>query len=125
MLDYARQRAIEILRTARTAILATGGPAGVQAGEFPCQAAGLALYLLVPEGSDHLFNLEQNAAASLLSEGWALNGEARVVRGEVDDLDLALLRSPAAQGCVLVRVEPRQVHARREGGWGALETIDL
>ena len=38
MLDYARQRAIEALKITQKAVLATSGPAGVQATEFPCEA---------------------------------------------------------------------------------------
>ena len=58
MFDYAHQRALEVLGTPRTAVLVTNGPAGIQIGEFACALSGLSLYLLVPQTSDHLFNLE-------------------------------------------------------------------
>jgi hypothetical protein len=70
MLDYARQRAIEILKIPRSAVLATSGPAGVQLSEFPCEALDLDLYLLVPQTSDHLFNLEHVSTVSLLTDIW-------------------------------------------------------
>ena len=77
MLDYARQRAIEALRGHRKAVLATSGPAGVQASEFPCEALGLNLYLLVPQTSDRLFNLEHDSTVTLLAPGWELRGKRR------------------------------------------------
>jgi hypothetical protein len=72
MLDYARQRTIEALRSYRKAVLATSGPAGLQASEFPCEALDLNLYLLVPQTSDHLFNLEHASTVTLLTPGWEL-----------------------------------------------------
>lgn len=125
MLDYARQRAIEALRIPRTAVLATSGPAGVQAGEFPCEAMDLDLYLLVPQTSDHLFNLEHDSTVTLLTAGCELKGKAYIISTGAPDLELDLLREPGAEWCVLVRVEPSQVQIRSEMGWGNLETIDL
>lgn len=121
MLDYAHQRLRAALKSAQRAVLATAGPAGIQASEVACQAVDLALYLLVPETSDHLFNLENDPRVTLLAPGWELKGEAQVVAAE----DLALLREPEAEWCVLVRVEPCQLQIRREGGWGNIETIDF
>ncbi len=124
-LDYARERAIEALRYTRSVVFVTSGPAGMLAGEFPCEAIGLDLYLLVPQTSDHLFNLEQDAAVALVSAAWELKGDARIISPVPVDIELALLQPPEAKWCALVRVEPRQMHIRREGGWGNLETIDL
>ena len=109
----------------RTAVLVTTGPAGVQAGEFPCEAISLVLYLLVPQTSDHLFNLEHDASITVLTAGCELKGQAQVISHGTPDLDLALWREPGAEWCVLVRVEPTQVQIRSERGWGNLETIDL
>lgn len=125
ILDYARQRAIEALKIPRTAVLATSGPAGVQASELPCEAIDLVLYLLVPQTSDHLFNLEHEPTVTLLAAGWELRGQAQVISPNAPDLELDLLREPGAEWCVLVRVEPYQVQIRREAGWGNIETIDL
>src|SRR5512137_320315 len=104
MLDYARQRVIEALRLPRTVVLATSGPAGVQAGEFPCEAAGLDLYLLVPQTSNHLFNLEHDSAVTLLTAEWELKGQAQLRPPGAPGLELNLLQEPAAEWCVLVRV---------------------
>lgn len=125
MLDYARQRAKEALQSPRRAVLVTSGPAGVQAGELPCEAIDLDLYLLVPKTSDHLFNLEHRSAVTLLAAGWELKGQAQVIPPGVPDLGPDLLREPGAEWCVLVRVAPCRIQIRREGGWGNLETIDL
>lgn len=125
MLDYARQRASEALRIPRSAVLATSGPAGIQAGEFPCEAIDLDLYLLVPKTSDHLFNLEHDSTVTLLTTGWELKGQAQIIPPGVPDLSLELLREPAAEWCVLVRVDPLRLQIRREEGWGNIETFDL
>jgi hypothetical protein len=125
MLNYARQRAIEALRIPRRAVLATSGPAGLQAGEFPCEAVELNLYLLVPKTSDHLFNLEHDSSVTLLTAGWEVKGEAEVISPNALDLGLDLLREPGVEWCELVRVDPCRMQVRREGSWGNLETIDL
>jgi len=125
MLDYARQRAIEALRTARRAVLATSGPAGLQAGEFPCAALAADLYLLVPRTSDHLFNLEYDPAVTLLAAGWELQGAAQVLSLPPPGLAPDLLREPGAEWCALVRVRPCRIQIPREQGWGYSETIEL
>jgi hypothetical protein len=125
MLDYARQRAIEVLKVPRRAVLATSGPAGVQASEFPCEAIELELYLLVPQTSDHLFNLEHLSTVSLLTDEWELKGEAQIVSPDATGLKLDMLREPEAVCSVLVRVRPSKLQFRRVKGWGNLETIDI
>jgi hypothetical protein len=125
MLDYARQRVSEVLRIPCRVVLATSGPAGIQAGEFPCEAIDLDLYLLVPKTSDHLFNLEHDSTVTLLTAEWELKGQAQIIPPGVSDLRLGILREPGADWCVLVRIDPWRLQIRREEGWGNLETIDL
>jgi hypothetical protein len=125
MLDYARQRAVEALGTPRTAVLVTTGPAGVQASEFPCEVIDLDFYFLVPQTSDHLYNLEHDASITVLTAGCELKGQALIISRGAPDLDLDLWQEPGAAWCVLVRVEISQVQIRNEQGWGNLETIDL
>ncbi len=125
MLDYARQRAIEALKTPRIAVLVTSGPAGVQASEFPCEVIDLNLYLLVPQTSDHLFNLEYDSIVTVLTAGCELKGQAQIVSRGAPDLELDLWREPGAAWCALVRVEISRAQIRSERGWGNLETIDL
>lgn len=125
MLNYARQRAIDALKIPRKAVLATNGPAGLQAGEFPCQAAGLSVYLLLPGTSDHLFNLEHDPHVALLTAGWELKGKAqRITAGEMD-YGSSLMQEPGAEWCVLVRVDPHQIQIRADKRWGNVETFDL
>ncbi len=125
MLDYAHQRAIEALGSPRTAVLVTSGPAGVQASEFRCEVMSLDLYLLVPQTSDHLFNLEHESTVTLLIAGCELKGKGQIISRSAPDLELNLLREPGAEWCALVRVELFQVQIRSGRGWGNLETIDL
>jgi hypothetical protein len=125
MLDYARAHAIQILQLARSAVLATHGPAGLQVAEFPCEAVDLDLYLLLPWTSDHLFNLEQDPCVILLTPSWELKGHARLISPTPPELELDLLKEPAAQWCVLLRVDPLRIHVRQPQGWGYLETLEL
>jgi hypothetical protein len=125
MFDYAHQRALELLGTPRTAVLVSNGPAGVQVGEFPCDASGLSLYLLVPQTSDHLFNLEYESTVTLLIAQCELKGRAQIIsRGAVNP-DCALLQNPAADWGAFVHVEISQVQIRSDEGWGNRETLDL
>ena len=105
--------------------MATSGPAGVQASELRYEALELEVYLLVPQTSDHLFNLEYVSNVTLLTAGWELKGKARILSSAESDLQLTLLRELEAEWCALVRVDPIQVHVLREGGWGRIETLDL
>jgi len=125
MLDYARQRASEALGSPRTVVLITSGPAGVQASEFPCETMDLELYLLVPQTSDHLFNLEHESTVILLTVQCEIKGTARILSRSKVDRELDLLREWEAAWCALVQVEISQVQIRSERGWGNRETIDL
>ncbi|MCL4562147.1 MAG: hypothetical protein M1281_16240 [Chloroflexi bacterium] len=125
MLDYARQRLKEALGIPRRAVLATSGPAGLLASEFPCQAVGLQLYLLVPLTSDHLFNLEHDSRVTVLAPGWEMRGIAYVIPIESIDLQIDLAWDPCTRWCALVRIDPCSLQIRSQSGWGNIETIDL
>ena len=125
MIDYARERAIKILKTSHSAVLATTGPAGVQASEFPCEAVGLDVYLLLPRTSDHLFNLEQDRRVALHTDHWELRGKCRVLSQEGELPHISLLPKKGAEWYVLVKIIPSQIHVLRSEGWGPAETIDL
>jgi hypothetical protein len=125
MFDYAHQRVLEVLGTPRTAVLVTNGPAGVQVNEFPCATVGLILYLLVPQTSDHLFNLECESTVTLLIAQCELKGRAQIIsRGEVNP-DCILLQEPAVEWSAFLQIEISQVQIRSEVGWGNRETLDL
>ena len=125
MLDYARQRAIQALKVPRRAVLVTSGPAGVQVSEGPCAAIDLKLYLLVPQTSDHLFNLESDPSVTLLAANLLLKGKARTIPPNSLELEPEFFQTSEEEGCVLVQVDPCQMQIRREQGWGNLETIDV
>ena len=125
MLDYARQRAIEALKIPRRAVIATSGPAGVQASEFPCEAIELELYILVPQTSDHLFNLEHGSTVSVLTDKWELKGEAQIMSPRTIVPGLKILQQPEIEWSTLVKVSAYKLQILREEGWGNLETIDF
>lgn len=125
MLDYSQERVIKALKIPSRAVLGTTGPAGLLVGEFPCEAAELALYLLVPKTSDHLFNLEYNATVSLVTTVWELKGEAYILSSNDLEIKLEIMEYPDIEWSKIVRVDPRQMHFRGRVGWGNLETIDL
>ncbi len=106
---------------AAASVMASGSlrtRAGVQASEFHCEAMDLDLYLLIPQTSDHLFNLEQESTVTLLTARCELKGQAQIISRGIPDLKLDLLREPGAAWCALVRVEISQVQIRSEQGWG-------
>ncbi len=125
MLDYARQRASAALGHPCTAVLVTSGPAGVQTGEFRCEVSDLGLYLLIPQTSDHLFNLEHESSVTVLTATCELKGHARPVSRDAPDLHVDLCSEPDAEWCALVHVEIFRVQIRSEDGWRNRETIDL
>jgi hypothetical protein len=125
MFDYAQQRAREVLGSPRAAVLVTNGPAGVQVGEFPCTLSGLSLHLLVPQTSDHLFNLEAEAQVTLLIARCEVKGRAQIISREAVNPACELLRAAAADWCAFVCVEIAQLHIRSDEGWGNRETLDL
>ncbi len=125
MLDYARQRASAVLGNPRTAVLVTSGPAGVQTGEFRCEVFDLGLYLLIPQTSDHLFNLEHESTVTVLTATCELKGQARPISCAAADLHVGLCYEPDAEWCALVRIEISRVQIRSEDAWRNCETIDL
>ncbi len=58
MNQHLQQRVADLLAQYDTVTLATCGPAGPQISRVPYRVQQLDLYLFVPHGSDHLFNLE-------------------------------------------------------------------
>lgn len=124
-IDYARERARDTLKTARTVVLATAGPAGVQVGEFPCEAVELDLYVLVPRTSDHLFNLEHDGRVALHTDRWELTGRGRPLSPEEKWPQIAAFPKTQATWYVMVKIMPSRIQLLRTDGWGPAETIDL
>ena len=123
MLNHLRERVTETLSTARAATLSTHGAAGIQANVFPCESAGLWLYLLVPRTSDHLLNLEHKPEVVVTTESWQLRGVAGIAPER--PAGLALLGQPDAAWCELVTVRPTRLQIDQASGAGHAETIDI
>lgn len=125
MLDHLRRRVSRILTSAETVTLSTSGPAGIQARLFRCEADGVNLYLLLPSTSDHLLNLEEDPRAVASTAGWQVRGVAHVLPLQQSPEGLLLPQLPEAKNCVLVKIQPAQLHVYRQDGWGFRETIDF
>jgi hypothetical protein len=125
MLNHLRQHIAATLAGARSATLATSGPAGLLAHVLPCAANDIQLYLLLPRTSDHLLNLEHDPTVVVATAEWQLRGRARVVSAMAWPGALALAEAPGARWSVLIEVTPTRVEIAQREGWGAAETIDL
>lgn len=125
MLEHLRLQAVKILASTQSATLSTSGPAGLQAQAFPCESLHLTLYFLVPQGSDHLLNLEHDPAVVVSSVGWQLVGNGRILPLTNAPTRLKLPQQPEAVGCVLVEIRPSRLQINRRNSWGFSDTIDL
>ncbi len=124
MLNHLRQHIATTLANARSATLASSGPAGLQAHVVPCTASGIQLYLLLPRTSDQLLNLEHDPAVVVTTAEWQVWGRAHIVR-EAERAAASLLDAPDAPWSVVIEVQPTRVSIAQPTGWGAAETIDL
>lgn len=114
---YLQQRLTELFSQHDKAILATCGHAGPQISSVPCHVEEIRLYLLVPHGSDHLFNLEAQPELALLTPAWKLHGTGHITRDS--------LTTPVHGWQVVVQVEPLRIHVLMADGSGYNETIDF
>lgn len=124
MLNHLRQHVAATLENARSATLASSGPAGLQAQVVPCAASGVQLYLLLPRTSDQLLNLEHDPAVVVTTAEWQVWGRGRMLT-EAERAAAPLLDAPDAPWSVVVEVQPTRVAIAQPTGWGAAETIDL
>ena len=120
MLDSLRDRATQLLIDTPNCTLATSGPAGVQASTVACQLKDDALILLLPNTSDHLFNLEHEPEVALAAEGWHLQGTAEIIGSALDIFD-----EPELQWHIVVKVTPRQMHILADQTVNHPQTIDF
>ena len=121
MLDKLRDRATQILAETHFCTLATTGPAGIQASMAPCAGRGTTLYLLLPDTSDHLFNLEIEPEVAVTTESWQLRGLAGIDQDSPD-----LFSAGQRQWHTLIRVTPLRLHILPNGGsTNYAETIDF
>jgi hypothetical protein len=123
MLRHLHERIAATLASARSATLASSGPAGLQAHIVPCVACGMELYLLVPHTSDQLLNLEYGGAVVVMTAEWHVEGRAQIA--SASECPAALLGLPEAPWSIAVTVHPVRVSIAQPEGWGAAETIDV
>ncbi|MCE7988411.1 MAG: hypothetical protein DYG89_45215 [Caldilinea sp. CFX5] len=121
MLDRLRERATQILAATQLCTLATTGPAGIQASMTPCVAQGTTLYLLAPDTSEHLFNLEVAPEVAVTTEHWHLHGTAVITQEGA-----ALFAAEQRQWHTAIRVTPLRLHILPDSDMGThAETIDF
>lgn len=122
MLDKLRDRAAQILTETHLCTLATTGPAGLQASMVRCAGRDITLYLLVPDTSDHLFNLESEPKVVVTAEPWYLHGIAESVPGSTD-----VFPAEQSQWHTVVRIAPVRLHILpgQGGPTTYAETIDF
>lgn len=115
----------EALARESKVILSTYGTAGLQAGYFPCQAAGNLLYILVPETLDLLANLEQWTRVIVTTAAWQVSGQGCLLEAGEISPELALIQSPENRWCRVVKVRISRFEKAHLLGWGFSECIDL
>jgi hypothetical protein len=129
MLLHLRTRVAETLAETHHALLATCGPADIQAGVYPCEAEGVYLYVLVPRTSDHLYNLEVSPDVVVTTHRWQARGKARVLAPgtapEIGPCSRTLTASIEAEWSVLLEITPTRLQIAAESGGPYVETIDI
>jgi len=117
MNQHLQQRVADLLAQYDTVTLATCGPAGPQIGLVPYRVQQLDLYLFVPHGSDHLFNLESQPELAVLAPSWKLSGRGMTQNGKAI--------APLHHWQTVIAVYPTRLHVLSEDGQSAIETIDF
>lgn len=122
MLDKLRDRVTQTLAETNWCALATAGPAGLQASMVRCAGRGASLYLLLPDTSDHLFNLETEPEVAVTTETWQLHGTAEIIR---DGTDMFLAEQNPWY--TVIEVTPTRLHILPVEGraMNYAETIDF
>ena len=124
MLDHLRRQVCAALVEVHQVMLASCGPAELQASLVPCAARDLCLYLLVPRASDHLYNLEADSHVVIATPAWEVRGQARLLPAHGWPAGLALASFPETAWSELVLVEPGRFHRYAVDDRPA-ETIDI
>ena len=120
MLDSLRDRATQLLSDTVTCTLATSGPAGVQASTVDCKVKEADFILLIPNTSDHLFNLEHKPEVALATKRWNLQATTEIL-GNADEIFNEL----EARWHIAVKVIPRQMHILPDETVNHPQTIDF
>jgi hypothetical protein len=117
MNKHLKERVEQQLNQYESVTLATCGGGRLEISKVAYQTLNLSLYLLIPHGSDHLFNLETQPEIVLLSPAWKLNGRGTLLH------DHTLTTAHPWQ--TVVQVEPDQLHILGADGYSSVETIDF
>lgn len=125
MLLHLRTRVAAIMAKSHLAMLATCGPADIQAGVYPCEADGMRLYMLVPRTSDHLYNVEISPDVVVTAHRWQARGKARVLAPEAAPRALLLDAREEAQWSVVLEIVPARLQIAAENDGPYVETIDV
>jgi hypothetical protein len=136
MLDHLRQKAAQALASANSVMLSSYGPAEIQSSRVPCTSQDLVLYIFIPHSSDQLLNLEQRPGIVAATDGWDLQGNARVLAP--DEIPVGI--NPPGTGTepnrpafgpnstwslVLVEIRPTRLTLHSRTGLGNIETLDF
>ncbi|MBL8165972.1 MAG: hypothetical protein JNJ61_28570 [Anaerolineae bacterium] len=121
MLDTLRARVAAALEKIDSVMLATDGPAGLQVSQCPCHSREVSLFLLLPQTSEHLVNLEWRGQAIASTPAWQMRGLA--CRSE--ESVVRLFPRAETQWYVVVEMQPLRFDFVRPNGAGASETIDF
>lgn len=120
MLDKLRDQAFHALSTTSNCTLSTMGPAGLCASNVALAVESNQLYVLIPNTSDHLFNLEHDTVVALTAEAWELTGQAT---------QIAASESPFPQQqtawATLFRITPQRMHLAPDDDDHTPRTIDF
>jgi hypothetical protein len=79
------------------------------------------LYVLVPDTSDHLFNLEIEPRVAVTAAKWHLHGTAEIVRGST-----GIFSAEQRQWSTVVKITPARLHILPDRGSAShAATIDF
>lgn len=120
MLDKLRSQAFQKLAATTHCTLSTAGPAGLCASHVALVVAAEQIYILIPNTSDHLFNLEEDPAVALTAETWQLAGNAELTAAGESPF------SPQQTAwSVVFRVTPQHMHLAPDDEEHTPRTVDF
>ncbi|HYF66238.1 MAG TPA: pyridoxamine 5'-phosphate oxidase family protein [Herpetosiphonaceae bacterium] len=126
MLDKLRAEALALIAATPHCILATAGPAGIQASMVTCLVREGRIYVLVPSTADHLFNVDQGTEIVVTTGSWQLRGIASIVgNGEQGRVSTAIRADTRAGGLTVIAVAPTRIQLFAVGARLHPATIDF
>ncbi|NWF67531.1 MAG: pyridoxamine 5'-phosphate oxidase family protein [Chloroflexi bacterium] len=119
MLGVLRAKVATALAQTATVLLATSGPAGLQVSVCPSHSQDVRLFILIPDTSEHLVNLEQDTQVVVTTCAWQMRGHSRILASPPPTLfkDSVWRR--------VIEVSPARFEFTQADGLGAYETIDF